>query len=423
MMHPLRKIVVGLALTLGLATACVSERLGSPAARPGTVGLPSDAASGSDPASSALQPDRARFSLRPVGQIPYDGLTLPLVSPDGLRLASQVGETPSAGLLLARQPDPTWRGGQVAVFDLTGPRPVALLPSQPLPSGLLLGRSADETGFLVEVPGLDGACSIGRVRWPSAQPAPAANAPVIEVLLDDGSCSTDAVLVDDRLLVVARRPLAAPGVSPDDAVPPDQPRFELALFTRGDPDPAVLGVPGRDVRFPLVSPDRAFVVCMLIDPLGREPTEAGVVRLDPGGPRLVARVPAGCGRGLDAAHQAIVAAPALPPRVNRAEVSWFALAEPGLATINAAQPGPPVRERGVLAALAITDTLQLIAGAGEARQRPWPARADAVVTAGVAVWQGACLPRASGLGRALMLVPSAGGPPFEFRGTIIEFGK
>lgn len=118
------------------------------------------------PAESAQSINTAvRVAVRPLGAVPFDSQTLPLVSPDGRFLATQIGEAPTWPTILA-QPGATLplRTG-IEIYDLTSVPPQRITPAEPLAPGLLLGRSADNSGFLIESPRPDGARWIGRVSW------------------------------------------------------------------------------------------------------------------------------------------------------------------------------------------------------------------------------------------------------------------
>jgi hypothetical protein len=107
-------------------------------------------------------------------------MTLPLTSPSGRYIAAQHGATPDWTVLLAQPPKPgamalvpgtlridafTTRPVAPSAPDAPGLRPIHW--STPLPSRLLLGRSCDEQGFLIESPRNDGSRWIGKVDWDS----------------------------------------------------------------------------------------------------------------------------------------------------------------------------------------------------------------------------------------------------------------
>ncbi len=131
---------------------------------------------------------RVVVALQPVGRVEYDGLCLPVTSPSGEYIASQTGRAPSWETVLGagRQSPPA--GVRLSVQRIeypdapdvprpssdkpAGPTPAAKPPRltavqfpTPLPPGLLLGRGADDLGFLVEAPQPGGARWVGRVHW------------------------------------------------------------------------------------------------------------------------------------------------------------------------------------------------------------------------------------------------------------------
>lgn len=151
-----------------------------------TVAAAQQVARPTDPDATASA--RVVVAVQPVGRISYDGLILPLTSPDGRFIAVQTttGTRP-----------PTWDailgmsetgaavappvGVRIAIHAIDLPeaddadskpgstRPSARLrgiePAEPLPTGVLLGRSCDSRGFLVESPRDGGERWVGRVSW------------------------------------------------------------------------------------------------------------------------------------------------------------------------------------------------------------------------------------------------------------------
>jgi hypothetical protein len=185
---PLAVRVLALAITPFLA-ACVTER--SPSSyggvpfsaskRSGAAPTPATAPASlpSGPVARPVTPQApvsasVRTSLMDLGTVPYDGLVLPLISPDGRFLASQTGVAPTWPTLLAAPGAEVPLASQVLAFRL--PEPAAANPgaqppgAQPIAwneplNGLLLGRSCDTTGFLVEAPQPDGSRWIGYASW------------------------------------------------------------------------------------------------------------------------------------------------------------------------------------------------------------------------------------------------------------------
>lgn len=191
--------VVGMCVAL---PGCVTERVEpagrmSPYIAPGLdpsrprSSFPQSPRSG-DSASSAGVP-AARFITRPLGDFVTDGLSLPLVSPDGQYLASRVGVPPTDELRLAPAPREGEAVPRIVTVDANDPsrievyrlepnaQPTLILPandpassvdpqgSEPIPHGVLLGRSCNNEGFLIEWPRPDGSRWIGLVRWSTAR--------------------------------------------------------------------------------------------------------------------------------------------------------------------------------------------------------------------------------------------------------------
>ncbi len=140
--------------------------------------------------------DRAvRFDLRPLGSIPSDGVTMPVLSPDGRYLAVQTGVAPDIRAALARPGARPPLASRIALYRVD-PRGIVRLGETD--GGLVLGRSADRRGFLIESVRPDGARWIGRVDWSTRE---------IEWLVQDGNVNAFAVLGDDGTLAYATRGL------------------------------------------------------------------------------------------------------------------------------------------------------------------------------------------------------------------------
>lgn len=126
---------------------------GDPHAAPGAPRTNSDAPA---PAIASRS-----YSL---GEVPFDNLTLPLLSADGRLIATHVGRTPRDSAILARHgalpPDDT----AIQVFQLSTsarkPQSLGMVPA-----AAILGRSVDEEGFLIESVQLDSSRWIGKALW------------------------------------------------------------------------------------------------------------------------------------------------------------------------------------------------------------------------------------------------------------------
>ncbi len=222
-MLPLLALVV-------LAPGCVTEststtprgvpvrRAQGAAAGPAAEATLRGAAAGSAPSSFG----RTRFAIQPAGVIAYDGFTLPLVSPDGRFVAAQVGAIPGWPAILAVEGDTRFELCRVRVYAIDGGSASVSDRSSELPRGLLLGRSASESGFLVEAPQPDGARWIGRVDWRSGA--------LTWLVQEAQTVAAHAIELRDGRLVYARRPVGSR-------------RFELVLRppSGASPDPAPAG--------------------------------------------------------------------------------------------------------------------------------------------------------------------------------------
>lgn len=176
---------LGAALALALGAGCIEERTraglssrGVPlragaapktksAPRPATpkAELPEGPIAERAPGAAKMTA-RVSIAVQPLGAIPFDGQVLPIVSPDGRFIATQTGEAPEWPVLLA-QGDASPPRTTIEVYELTDAGPRAVPAVEPLPEGLLLGRSADDRGVLVEQVLEGGARRLGLLRWAS----------------------------------------------------------------------------------------------------------------------------------------------------------------------------------------------------------------------------------------------------------------
>jgi hypothetical protein len=128
------------------------------------------------PLAKPVSPDasvssQVTMAFADLGAIPYDGVVLPLISPDGRFAATQTGDPTPWPVLLAQPGARSAPGVRIAAYSLketNSPKDPALqlIPwSAELPAGLILGRSCDSTGFLVEAIQPSGSRWIGKVSW------------------------------------------------------------------------------------------------------------------------------------------------------------------------------------------------------------------------------------------------------------------
>ena len=175
--------------------------------------------------------------LRVLGSVPYDDRTLPLVSPDGRYVATQVGGPPSWETLLAQPNAPGAAASSIEIYRCDAHSEVAVLQARSEP-GLLLGRAADETGLLVESPQEDGSRRIGRLDWVGG---------TVRWLVSDGQVNAFACLGPQARLAWSRRRTEAPN-------------FDLVV--RGGEDEWTLEAQGGDWLMPAWSehPDGLFAL-------------------------------------------------------------------------------------------------------------------------------------------------------------------
>ncbi|MEX2219380.1 MAG: hypothetical protein WD749_11565 [Phycisphaerales bacterium] len=244
----------------------------------------------------------------------YDGQVLPIVSPDGRYLAVQDGEPPTWPTLLAEMAAEPPANTTLAAYDLTQ-APARRIDWPGVEGGLLLGRSADTRGFLVESPRPDGSRWIGRVSWASGQ---------VQWLVQGDAVNAHAVLTADGSLLFTRRGRL------------DE-RADLVLRTPGGVEIAREPDEGT-YAFPLAGPDPEVVYVLRLTPRATE-IEAVRVLTDAGRPP---RFGSAFSRGMIAAGGELVVAyqatapvqgplPA-PPRTSQAD--------PGTPRPGAGEPQP-----------------------------------------------------------------------------------
>ncbi len=144
----------------------------------------------------------------PLGAVPYDGFMLPLVSPDGRHIATQVDAPPAWATVLAEHDAVPPYATRIAVYRLdvrSSVEPADRVQPELVASidGIaLLGRSADREGFLIESPRESGARWIGKVAWTSGD---------ITWLVQDEMVNAFAALAPDGRLAWSRRAIDASG--------------------------------------------------------------------------------------------------------------------------------------------------------------------------------------------------------------------
>ncbi|MFG0283664.1 MAG: hypothetical protein ACF8R7_04520 [Phycisphaerales bacterium JB039] len=190
-------------LAVTLAGCVVEEK---PAPRPGARRIepaavePAEIPTGpiTEPALDSTMSTHVRVAVTPLGEVAYDGQTLPVLSPDGRFAACQTGRAPVWDTLLAGDGGDIPLRSEITIYDLTGERARAVAPAEALPAGLVLGRAADSTGFLIESPRPDGSRWIGRIGWLSGR---------IEWLVRSADVCAHAIFGPGETLIYTRRPV------------------------------------------------------------------------------------------------------------------------------------------------------------------------------------------------------------------------
>lgn len=172
---------------------------------------------GLQPGGQSLNID-VRAAIAPLGHVPYDNFSLPLVSPDGRFLATEAGIAPTWEMALAEPGAQAPGATHVDVFRLDLRTSIPEQQRQPpqrvavVSEPVLLGRSSSVDGFLVEAPRDDGARWIGLASWQTGE---------IRWLVQDEHVNAFASLGPDGRLAWCRRRLG-------------QEHFELVVRRHGE---------------------------------------------------------------------------------------------------------------------------------------------------------------------------------------------
>ena len=172
------------------------------------------------------------ISVKQLGTIEYDGFTLPIVSrgTDRQYIAAQTGHAPSNDVLLARGGAGT-ASTEVSIFVCDGESKPELIREHT--GGLLLGRSANHEGVLVEKANANGSRWIGLAPWDGGE---------IRWLLSDDNVNAFGWLHEDATLAYAQRR-------------PEETEFELVV-RRNDGSAWRLQEPlPYSWVYPIISPD------------------------------------------------------------------------------------------------------------------------------------------------------------------------
>ena len=100
----------------------------------------------------------------PVGVIPWDRFTLPVIAPSGLFAAVQLGAGAPHEVVIGHAND-SFNSTTISIHPLDPSQGVSLNSTTIDVQGLLLSRAADEIGVFVEAPRGDEGRWIGRIDW------------------------------------------------------------------------------------------------------------------------------------------------------------------------------------------------------------------------------------------------------------------
>lgn len=190
--------VIILCAALANMQGCVTENAPRPAPKNSSTGAALPEGPIAVPAKAISTNSRVVMGVAPMGTIPYDGQVLPLTSPDGHFCATQQGQAPTWATLVAAPDAEIPTSSSIAVYDLTTAPPKLIPQAQPQETGLMLGRSADHQGYLVESMRPDGSRWIGKASWLSGQ---------IDWLVRGPDVCAHGVLTVTGDLVFTRRPI------------------------------------------------------------------------------------------------------------------------------------------------------------------------------------------------------------------------
>ena len=237
--HPPRTRAAGAVLS-GVAFAMATLLVGACATAPQKATTPPAPIQPPSlvPVSGSISGSAASIDFRPFGAIPTDGITLPVLSPNGRYMAVQTGAAPDLATALARPGQRPPLASRIALYRID---PRGLVRLGETDGGLVLGRNADDRGVLVEGPQTDGTRWIGRLDWNNLEP---------EWLVQDGNVNAFAALGPEGMLVYSTRPVTST-------------LFDLTV-RKGDSVRRLDGDGTRSYLFPTLSADAATVFTLVL---------------------------------------------------------------------------------------------------------------------------------------------------------------
>ena len=338
----------GLLLVLvAIAGGCVTEivpveKTAVPGRTNSGVPLASGGPTGHPSSSGSSSTTRVAAAIRPLGSIPYDGLTLPLVTPDGRWLITQTGSIPQWESLLAEPGAVPPSSNDLRAFEITDAqlRAKDWAPSRnstgelsgSATAGLLLGRCAgidgqgtSATGWvLVERPNPDASRWIGKLSIQTG---------TVEWLVQGSAVNAQAILLRDGTLMYTRRmpnQAAAELVIRPPAGSQSVVQGESAQSADGNaaatpPQERVVRRDGWKFCQPITTPDQSMVAVLAIGPKDAQLLAYSTTQTDPSGaPLLIGKENMGL-LGAAGAFQSVTAVEACPPPVDSPLRSSFLL--------------------------------------------------------------------------------------------------
>ncbi|MEI6475036.1 MAG: hypothetical protein WCO75_06555 [Planctomycetota bacterium] len=148
---------------------------------------------------TVITDDRDRFKshalidVEPLARIPYDGHILPLISPDGRKAAIQSRSTASWAVRVGDPLPPDGFDCTIDVISLA--KDAAGTPISTLKGQWILGRGADDEGYLVEGPRADGGRDIGLATWSGT----------VRIIAKDEWCNAFATVATNGTMAWCRR--------------------------------------------------------------------------------------------------------------------------------------------------------------------------------------------------------------------------
>ncbi len=212
--------------------------------------LPSDPIA--SPVMQGTTASRVSVAIEALGSVSYDGIQVPLVSPDGRFIAAQDAPAPPRATRFATSVEGDVAGSRNATVsisplnaDVIGFRPRAEVFDLEAP--ILLGRDSNLEGVLIESPRPDGSRWIGVAEWSERDAR-------VRWIVQDQSVSAHAVFGPSDGLLYSRRRVG-------------ESRFELVLRDR-DNQERTISLPDASLVYPLMAPDLEHATCLAVRPSG-----------------------------------------------------------------------------------------------------------------------------------------------------------